>query len=245
MHAARARPAPARRSRAASRSSLVIASAPGKPVTRARASARARAVGDVEARAVAHAAPHVGDGDDLAARARAGSARSMQPTLPKPWTANVLPATSPCPASRRAFLERHTPRRGRSPLRAPRAEQVQRLAGHHRRREAVDTCEYSSMIHAITCALVLTSGAGMSRCGPMMSWIWSTNCRVSRSSSRGVRICGIDRDAALGAAEGQVHHRGLPGHQRGQAAAPRPGRPWGGSAARPSSGPRLLSCCTR
>ncbi len=31
--------------------------------------------------------------------------------------------------------------------------------------------EYWSMIHAITCGLVFTSGAGMSRVGPITSWI--------------------------------------------------------------------------
>ena len=50
--------------------------------------------------------------------------------------------------------------------------------------------EYSSMIHAMTWALVLTSGAGMSVCGPMMSWICWTKQRVSRSSSRGESVSG-------------------------------------------------------
>ena len=39
------------------------------------------------------------------------------------------------------------------------------------------------MIQAITCASVPMSGAGMSLCGPIMSWIFSMNLRVSRSSS--------------------------------------------------------------
>ena len=46
------------------------------------------------------------------------------------------------------------------------------------------------MIHAITWGLVLTSGAGMSRVGPMTSWIWSTNLRVSRSISRRDMVVG-------------------------------------------------------
>ena len=40
------------------------------------------------------------------------------------------------------------------------------------------------MIHAITSALVLTSGAGMSMVGPMTSLHCSTNARVTRSSSK-------------------------------------------------------------
>ena len=50
--------------------------------------------------------------------------------------------------------------------------------------------EYSSMIQAMIWALVLTSGAGMSRCGPMMSWICCTKRRVRRSSSRADSVAG-------------------------------------------------------
>ncbi len=39
------------------------------------------------------------------------------------------------------------------------------------------------MIHDITWALVLTSGAGMSRCGPISGAMRCTSLRVSRSSS--------------------------------------------------------------
>jgi len=47
------------------------------------------------------------------------------------------------------------------------------------------TCiEYVSMIQAMVCALVFTSGAGMSRSGPMMMLISVANRRVSPSSSR-------------------------------------------------------------
>ncbi len=44
--------------------------------------------------------------------------------------------------------------------------------------------EYSSMIHAITSALVFTSGAGMSMVGPITSLVCSTKARVTRSSSK-------------------------------------------------------------
>ena len=43
--------------------------------------------------------------------------------------------------------------------------------------------EYSSMIQAITSAFVLTSGAGMSRLGPMISLTWPTNSRVTAATS--------------------------------------------------------------
>jgi hypothetical protein len=42
---------------------------------------------------------------------------------------------------------------------------------------------YSSIIQAITWALVLTSGAGMSRVGPRIFWILSMNERVIAWSS--------------------------------------------------------------
>ena len=47
------------------------------------------------------------------------------------------------------------------------------------------TCiEYVSITHAITCSLVLTSGAGTSLSGPMASMISATYRRVSDSISR-------------------------------------------------------------
>jgi hypothetical protein len=64
--------------------------------------------------------------------------------------------------------------------------------------------EYSSMIHAMTCALVLTSGAGMSRWGPMMSWIWWTKRRVSRSSSRGDSVLGSTAIPPLAPPKGKL-----------------------------------------
>ena len=44
---------------------------------------------------------------------------------------------------------------------------------------------YSSISQAITCALVLTSGAMMSRFGPRTLWILSMNERVIACSSDG------------------------------------------------------------
>jgi glutamate dehydrogenase/leucine dehydrogenase len=62
------------------------------------------------------------------------------------------------------------------------------------------------MIHAITWALVLTSGAGMSRWGPMMSWICCTKRRVRRSCSRGVVMALEEylKDARLGEIRGKT-----------------------------------------
>ena len=56
----------------------------------------------------------------------------------------------------------------------------------------------------------------MSLCGPIMSWIFSMNLRVSRSSSPRDSLVGIAVDPPLGAAERQIDERRLPGHQAGQ-----------------------------
>ena len=75
---------------------------------------------------------------------------------------------------------------------------------------------YSFMIQAITWASVPMSGAGMSLSGPMKSWICSTNLRVSRSSSPRESLLGSQLIPPLAAAEGEVDHGRLPGHQAGQ-----------------------------
>ena len=72
------------------------------------------------------------------------------------------------------------------------------------------------MIQAMVWALVLTSGAGMSRSGPMSGLISVAKRRVSRSSSRMRELLGIDDDPALAAAVGDVHDRALPGHPHRQ-----------------------------
>ena len=77
---------------------------------------------------------------------------------------------------------------------------------------------YSSIIQAIVCALVLTSGAGMSRVGPRTFSILSMNERVTFWSSASVSFSAGAVDAALGAPERDVGNGRLPGHQRGERA---------------------------
>ena len=74
------------------------------------------------------------------------------------------------------------------------------------------------MNQAITWALVLTSGAGMSRVGPSTFSILSMNERAIFCSSARLELVGRAVDAALGAAERDAGDRGLPGHQRGERA---------------------------
>ena len=68
------------------------------------------------------------------------------------------------------------------------------------------------MIQAMIWAFVFTSGAGMSRSGPMRTSISVKKRRVSASSSFWLSFFGIDDDAALAAAVRDADDRALPGH---------------------------------
>ena len=68
------------------------------------------------------------------------------------------------------------------------------------------------MIQAMVWALVLTSGAGMSRSGPISTSISVAKRRVRFSSSRVRELLGIDDHAALATAERDADDRALPGH---------------------------------
>ena len=72
------------------------------------------------------------------------------------------------------------------------------------------------MIQAIVWAFVFTSGAGMSRSGPMSGLISVVKRRVSPSTSRLAELLRIDDHAALGAAVRDVHAGALPGHPHRQ-----------------------------
>ena len=111
------------------------------------------------------------------------------------------------------------PRRGRWP-RCDRANRRWRWACRSRRRGwcSRGCMEKVSMIQAMVCAFVLTSGAGMSRSGPMSGLISVAKRRVRPSSSRTRQLLGVDDDAALAAAVGDVHDRALPGHPHRQGA---------------------------
>ncbi len=74
------------------------------------------------------------------------------------------------------------------------------------------------MIHAITWAFVPTSGAGMSRSGPIMMLTSVVAARHLFELALG-EGAGIDNHAALGAAVGEIHERALPRHPHGQGAA--------------------------
>ena len=72
------------------------------------------------------------------------------------------------------------------------------------------------MIHAITWASVPMSGAGMSLCGPdhVVDLLDELAGQALELAPR--ELVGIAVDPPLGAAEGQVDDRRLPGHQAGQ-----------------------------
>ncbi len=106
----------------------------------------------------------------------------MDPTLPNPWTATLVPLTGiPSFRSASRVTSMHprpvASRRPREPpistgLPVTTAVTVWRLC-----------MEYVSMIHAIIRSLVLTSGAGTSESGPRVSMIAEVYRRVIRSSS--------------------------------------------------------------
>ena len=68
------------------------------------------------------------------------------------------------------------------------------------------------MIQAMIWALVLTSGAGMSRSGPMRTVISVVEAAVRRLELLERELLGVDDDAALAAAVGDADDRALPGH---------------------------------
>ena len=74
------------------------------------------------------------------------------------------------------------------------------------------------MIQAIVCALVPTSGAGMSESGPTIPSSSVAKRRVSASSSRRLEPGRIAGHAALRATERHLHEGALPGHPHGQGA---------------------------
>ena len=77
---------------------------------------------------------------------------------------------------------------------------------------------YSSIIQAITWALVLTSGAGnvAGRAEDLLDLVHERP--RDRLDLGALELVGGAVDAALGAAEGDAGHRGLPGHQRSEGA---------------------------
>ena len=68
------------------------------------------------------------------------------------------------------------------------------------------------MIQAIVWALVLTSGAGMSRSGPIRTSISVAKRRRQVLELTARQLLGVDDHAALAAAEGDAHDGALPGH---------------------------------
>ena len=74
------------------------------------------------------------------------------------------------------------------------------------------------MIQAMVWALVFTSGAGMSRSGPMIGLDLGGEAAGQALQLLQRELLGVDDDAALAAAVGDVHHGALPGHPHRQRA---------------------------
>ena len=100
---------------------------------------------------------------------------------------------------------------------AQRAAQGERLAGDHaRHRVARMHAVYLSIIQAMIWQLVFTSGAGMSRSGPMMALDLGDEAAAQPLQFAHAELLGVDDDAALAAAIGDIHGGALPGHPHGE-----------------------------
>ena len=152
-------------------------------------------------------------GAQLAARMRA----VQEPTLPKPWTTKSQSGRDRGRSSRRGLGEHahHAAPGGRLAAAEPSS-----ASGLPVTQAGVWpwSLPYSSISQAIVCALVPTSGAGMSRCGPEHLLDLVHERAGDRLDLLRLELARVDVHAALGAAEGDVGDRRLPGHQLGQRA---------------------------
>ena len=174
----------------------------GLPVDHAR---------DVEAVGVVDAAGRVGDGEDLRAllrhqlrRDRAGVAEALDHdasrssrSMSRCRAASSMQKTAPRAVA--SLRPSEPPSEIGLPVTTPGT--------------VYPTCiEYVSMIQAIVWALVLTSGAGMSRSGPIRTSISVVKRRRQVLELAPRQLLGVDDDAALAAAERDADDRALPGH---------------------------------
>ena len=163
-------------------------------------------------------AVRVGDADDRARRAGRRIRAAQRADVAEALDARRACSAGFRPSCRRRLAEACRRRRGRWPPRA--RSEPSSATGLPVTIAGVWPCSlpYSSIIQAITWALVPTSGAGMSRCRAedlldLVDERARDLLQLVASSSLGVAV-----DAALGAAERDVHDRRLPRHQRGERA---------------------------
>ena len=140
-----------------------------------------------------------------------------EPTFPKPCTTQVV---SEGVRPTLAGPPRGTCRRGRArwPTRARRSPRARSACRSRSRACGRASLPYSSISQAITCALVLTSGAMMSRFGPSTLWILSMKRARDRLQLVRRELVAGAVDAALRAAVRDADDRGLPRHQHRQRA---------------------------
>ena len=158
----------------------------------------------------------------------------QEPTLPKPWTTNVArPGEIPTfgAASRNMKTQ---PR----PVAASRPKEPSSEIGLPVTQAGVWpwSLPYWSIIQAIVWALVLTSGAGMSRVGPEQLRDLVHERPRDLLQLVLVESRGVDVDAALGAAERDVRRSPSSRSSSRPASGPRRCRPRGGSGRRPCRG---------
>ena len=111
-------------------------------------------------------------------------------------------------------------------------------------RRAPSMVSYSSSIHSMCCAVVMTSGAGTSRSGPMSRATCRTQPRQIRSCSRSVRSCGSQTTPPLPPPSGMsttAHFHVI--HIASARTMSRLSCGW--KRIPPLLGPRASLCCTR
>src|SRR5216684_2106787 len=134
------------------------------------------------------------------------SCAETDPTLPNPWMATDAPLMSNprCFADSRVAIVTPRPVASWRPSDPPSSSGLPVTTAV----SVWPTCMlYVSITHAMTCSLVLTSGAGTSFSGPMASMISATYRRVSASSSRRdivERDTGVVADPPLCRSQGDV-----------------------------------------
>ncbi len=115
--------------------------------------------------------------------------RAIQvPTFPKPWTTKSQSEGSTLHSGAASENTHTTPR----PVAASRPREPSSSSGLPVTQAGVWpwSLPYSSISQAMVCALVPTSGAGMSRCGPMTFSILSMNDRATFWTSTGSSLVG-------------------------------------------------------
>ena len=172
---------------------------------------------DIQAGRVVDAAARVGDGDDLGALGSAIEQRRDRAGVAEALHGDRGVVEVDAQVARRLARCSEDRSRARSPRCGPRSRPALIGLPVTTPGTVYPTCiEYVSMIQAMIWALVLTSGAGMSRSGPMSTLDLGREAAGQALELAHRELLGVDDHAALAAAVGDADDRALPGHPHRQ-----------------------------